>query len=43
MNSEKVTNEFYSKRNSFYKNRKKDNNKNLQEKMNICEKGGRSF
>ena len=38
LNLEKSTNEFYSKRNSFYKNRKEDNNNNLQYKINLCEK-----
>jgi hypothetical protein len=33
-----ATNGFYSKRNNFYKNKKKDNDKNLQYKINICEK-----
>ena len=33
-----VTNEFYSIKNNFYKNRKEDNNNNLQEKISICEK-----
>ena len=33
-----VTNKFYSMKNNFYKNRKEDNNNNLQEKIKICEK-----
>ena len=33
-----VTNKFYSMKNNFYKNRKEDNNNNLQEKISICEK-----
>ena len=33
-----ATNKFYSMKNNFYKNRKEDNNNNLQEKIKICEK-----
>ena len=32
-----ATNKFYSMKNNFYKNRKEDNNNNLQEKIKICE------